>query len=84
MTVAELIEALKGLDPGREVVMSSDGEGNNHSPLDGFSTCGYLADTTWSGETGIEELTPELRAQGYSEDDMLEGAVPAVCLWPTN
>lgn len=37
MKVNELIEILKQLPQDAEVIMSSDAEGNNYSPLDGFS-----------------------------------------------
>jgi len=84
MTVKELKEILKDVDDNRIVVMSSDGEGNSFSPLcnlDDEST--YLADSTWSGEVGIEKLTPELKKQGYTKDD-IKGGIPALVLWPTN
>ncbi len=63
MKVGELIEALKDIDPEREVIMSSDTEGNNYSPLSGWWDGIYMPDTTWSGEARIEgPLTDELRA----------------------
>lgn len=83
MTVKELIELLKLESDDRLVVMSKDGEGNDFSPLADYSTASYVADSTWSGEIGLERLTPELRKQGYSEDDVKHG-IPALVLWPTN
>jgi len=84
MTVGELIDRLATINPDRIVVMSKDGEGNSKSPLDDMEECTYVAETTWCGETSPEELTPALEGQGFSEDDILKGGEPALCLWPTN
>ena len=84
MTVEELIEHLEKQDPGRIVVMSKDGEGNGFSPLDRFSTHAYEAETTWSGEIGLERLTDDLKSAGYEEEDVLENGEPALVLWPVN
>jgi len=84
MTVKELIEELQAVDPGRLVVMSSDVEGNSHSPLCDLSTGAYAAESTWAGEYGLEKLTPEDEEAGYGEEDVLEDGVPALCLHPVN
>jgi len=84
MTVKELIEELKELDGDRIVIMSKDGEGNGFSPLADVECSAYIADTTWSGEVHIEELTPGLIEKGYTEDDVREDGKKAVVLWPTN
>jgi hypothetical protein len=84
MNVGELKKLLKSVDDDRLVVMSSDSEGNNYSPLmevDATST--YCADSTWSGEVSPEKLTPELIKQGWTVSDIC-GGVPALVLWPTN
>lgn len=83
MTVSELIEKLAGFDGSRLVVMSKDAEGNSYSPLSDFSTGAYAAESTWSGEVGLEALTDESRADGYSEEDVVDG-VSALVLWPVN
>lgn len=83
MTVSDLIKLLETEDPARLVVMSKDGEGNNFSPFHGHSVGVYKADSTWSGEIGIEKITPALEKQGYSEEDVVEGE-RALVLWPTN
>jgi len=78
------IELLKNVDDNRLVIMAKDEEGNGFSPLyelDDEST--YEADSDYSGEIGIEKLTPELKKRGFSEEDMNDG-VPALVLWPTN
>lgn len=86
MKVKELIELLKEQDGEREVVMSTDGEGNSYSPLSDISTAGYRADSTWSGEIGPEEWTDKMEEDGYDEEDVYngEGDVPALVLWPIN
>ncbi len=83
MKVSELIELLKEEDQNRIVIMQADGEGNGYSPLADFYTGSYLADSTWSGEVGLEELTSELEEEGYSEEDVLEGE-KALILCPVN
>mgnify|MGYP005615571909 FL=1 len=83
MTVAELIELLKTVEQDRIVVMSKDSEGNGYSPFSGIFTAAYRADSTWSGEIGLEELTDEDRKQGYSDEDVIDG-VPCIVLQPTN
>ena len=84
MTVRKLIKELGKLDPKRIVVMSRDAEGNGFSPLADVATGAYTPDTTWSGEVHLEELTDELREQGYTEEDVREDGQKAVVLWPTN
>ncbi len=85
MTVAELIKALESESPNRLVILAKDGGGNDHSPLSsGFYTGAYLADTTWRGEVGIEELTDELRQAGFCEEDVIYDGVPALILSPIN
>lgn len=83
MTVAELIELLKTVEQDRIVVMSKDSEGNGYSPLSGIFTAAYGAESTWSGEIGLEKLTEDDIKQGYSEEDVIEG-VPCIVLQPTN
>jgi len=84
MTVKELIEALKKIDnQDRIVVMSKDGEGNSYSPLADFGEVAYIAESTWDGTVGPEELTDEMRKDGWEEDDIIEGD-PAIVFYPTN
>lgn len=83
MTVRELIEFLQTEDPRRLVIIAKDAEGNGHSPLSSYWTGAYAADSTWSGEVGLEELTKEDKEAGYSEEDIIKG-VPALILAPTN
>jgi hypothetical protein len=82
MTIKDLIELLQKEDQDRVVIISKDAEGNNFSPLDSIVTCAYLAETTWSGETGLEELTKEDEENGYDEEDVIIDGEKAICLWP--
>lgn len=86
MTVRELIEALKGMDPDRLVVLQKDGEGNGYSPLaDVDDNAAYMPETTWSGEVGLQFLTAEDRSSGFSDEDLAHpNATPCVILGPTN
>lgn len=78
MTVKELIEILNKVEnKDKLVVMSRDPEGNGYSPM-------YCIDENCSyddGEIGLETLTDELKAGGYSEEDVKDGA-PAIVLVP--
>lgn len=84
MNVGKLIELLKKEDKDRLVVMSSDGEGNNYSPFSDLSTGAYEADSTWSGEVGLQKLTDVHKAEGYTAEDVMIEGVPALILWPAN
>jgi hypothetical protein len=56
MTVAALIKALQKQDPKAHVILSSDPEGNHHSPL-------YSATpAVWDGE--------DLRLREWTDDDV--------------
>lgn len=83
MTVKQLIEELNGHDPERIVVMSRDAEGNGYSPLAESTTGAYAPETTWYGEVGLEKLTQENIADGYGEEDVVDGQ-PCLVLWPVN
>jgi hypothetical protein len=89
MTVRELREKLAEFDQDSLVVMSSDGEGNGFSPLSGLGDSIYVDDdpeSIWDGAIYLNELTDELRKQGYTEEDLYDGDYGqlAVVLWPTN
>jgi hypothetical protein len=86
MTVSELIEKLSELDPNALVILSSDGEGNNYSPLcDSFGYSAYRANSSWSGELVSEEDFDD--DPDYYDNDLeeyLSGSVPAIVLYPIN
>jgi len=81
MTKRELIEALAGVPDDTLVVLSSDAEGNSHSPLSGVYDSHYVADTSWSGR--LVELDDEEDCDEFSEEE-LETAVPCILLSPVN
>lgn len=77
MTVKELIDLLQKEDPTRIVILSIDPEGNGYNELRDVGTSAYS-----EGEIGLEELTPDLKEHGYSEEDVMENGQKAVVLWP--
>lgn len=80
MKVRELIvELLKyNLD---DIVIVAENDANNYSPLDGTSDGRYDADTTWSGQYGLKEISDEDRLRGYTDEDIGSGE-DCVVLWP--
>jgi len=81
MKVKDLIEALEGVDPEREVILARDAEGN------GYHYCVDLSEARFDGEAiGLEpdQLTDDFRHQGYTEEDVMDEneGIPVVVLWP--
>lgn len=84
MKVKELKKLLEDVSDDRIVILQKDAEGNGYSPLEGIDDeSSYQAETTWCGEVGIERLTPELKKDGYTEEDVVDGE-PALVLYPVN
>lgn len=81
-TVEQLIKDLQKSDPKRMVILSSDPEGNSFSPLASsvYDNCSF---DEKSCEWGVEELTPELKKIGYTEEDIIKGK-KAIVLYPLN
>ena len=79
MTVEQLIQLLQSFDPTAQVILQRDSEGNGYSPLHGAEGNGAWDEK--NREYGYADLTLELRKEGYSQEDCVEG-VPAVVLWP--
>ena len=78
MKVKELIEELSKLDPEALVVLSRDEEGNGYSEL-----ADIASNYKFNGEDiGHAKLTPKLKKQGYTEEDVMEAGDPCVILWP--
>jgi hypothetical protein len=84
LTVRDMIAALQREDPDAIVVMAKDAEGNSYSPYRQLWAGVYQAETTWDGVVGFPALTNELRADGYTEEDVLPDGIPAVILTPIN
>lgn len=73
------------VDDNDIIIISKDAEGNSFSPFSDFSyNIFYKAITSWYGEIGYKELTPELIKDGYGEGDLIKNGKKAVVLWPTN
>lgn len=84
ITVGKLKEMLKKYNDDFFVVLSSDGEGNNYSPLYQIDDNGMFnkRDREYAG---IRELTKNLIEQGFSEEDLAEKKsynVDCVLLYP--
>lgn len=88
-TVGELMDYLATQPRGRRVILSSDSEGNNYSPLCESEERMYVAATTWSGQVYLtpEQLLPLIAnpESGWSAEDGPpddKGAEFVVALWP--
>lgn len=84
MKVYELIEELKKRNSESIVLISGDEEGNDFGEVVDISN---QMMTREFGEIEIheEELTPGLKAQGFTEEDIRtekDGAKKCIVLWP--
>jgi hypothetical protein len=77
ITIKKLIETLSRYDENMGVVMSSDSEGNNTSPLDEIENFYYRPETTWYGEL----IDP---VDIHQHDLENEGIKQVVVLYPVN
>lgn len=77
MTVKELIKQLSECNPDDLVILSSDGEGNDYSPLSDISLGRYQKNTKWSGEF----LQDGDSWSGWEDDENISRAV---ALYPIN
>jgi microsomal dipeptidase-like Zn-dependent dipeptidase len=71
MTVKQLIEHLSEMDPDLPVIVMEDQEGNGYKHLrvvDDFCAVHNLEE--FNLEVGIPKLTPKLKKQGFSEEDV--------------
>ena len=70
-----------GLTRENVVVMRVSHGTDGYRPLSRAWVGQYVASTTWNGEVGIDELTPEHAAAGYDWDDLaVDSNVPALIL----
>lgn len=75
MTLKDFVEAFGDLPHDTEILIT-DRNGDN-VPVKTFSS-----DLVFDGiNIGIEELTPELKSIGYSEDFVVDGK-QVITLWP--
>jgi len=78
MKAKHLIDILKKVDPETTVVLSSDSEGNSYYPVSGSWVGMYNRE---EAEVGLAELTEELKKQGYTDEDVMQGE-KAIILYP--
>lgn len=72
MTVAELINYLKEFNPGLQIWMAGDGEGNNYSPI-----TPPVLQASFEYDAGLKNPFVE----EFSDDDMLENPY-VLMIWP--
>ena len=77
MKTSELIKILEKLDPDTEVVLQGDAEGNSYMSLYSYWFGGF---DEKNHDAGYLKLTDELKKEGYTEEDIVEGK-PAIFLW---
>ena len=76
--IKNLIEELQNLNPEEYIVMASDTEGNSYGFLEGI----YINHKIHDGSVGLAELTPELKEEGYDEEDVMDMGIPCVVFYP--
>ena len=80
MTKKELLKRLEKFDDDMEILISRDEEGNGYNHLETVQHCGY--EVAWGEiEVGLLKLTPELKEQGYAEEDV-RADKECLVLWP--
>lgn len=80
MTVERLIQLLQAVtNKERVVVLQRDPEGNGYA----LAVDGVDENAVFDGEDecGREVITDDLRARGFTDEDLGDG-VPAIVLWP--
>ena len=79
MKVKELIEELQKIDPEREIIMQSDSEGNNYSPLYSFWEGSFIE---YDREAWLDKLTEKDIKNGFTEEDVRRDGQKAIFLTP--
>lgn len=71
------------LFPDHDVLISSDSEGNSYAQLvEGSISVSSFVDSRWGPDIRYNKLTPELAAQGYTEEDIDPNAEPCFVIYP--
>jgi hypothetical protein len=70
MIVRKLMDILENCNPDAEVVMAGDPEGNYYSHVGSVDEDLYINE---DGEVGFNCITPELREQGFTDEDLITG-----------
>lgn len=86
-TVRELIAELVKYPGETIIILASDGEGNNHSPLSSVDIGHYEPLSTWSGEVkdSQEQFNEDTSNDAdYTYQDYIRNAYPVVVLGPVN
>lgn len=89
MKLGKLKQLITDLDDDVLVVIASDAEGNNYSPVGGYNTdYHYQAESSWNGYLMMDEI--DFNAEQEYEDEenritykeYLADSEPCVVLWP--
>ena len=76
MKAKDLIKILEK-HPDREIILSKDAEGNGFKECNDFFIGAYK-----DGEIGLEGLTVAHKRQGYTDEDVMQGGIAAIVLYP--
>ena len=80
MKVKQLLRYLEqAVDPEATVVLAADVEGNRYQPARSLAADMNFFES--DQEVAFTELTKDLAMQGYTEEDIRAGGVPAFVLW---
>lgn len=83
MTVEELIEVLRDLDPTAVVVLSSDAEGNAYRLLENVDEGFYdKNDLVYYSEDEFFGADEDVDDDYVMDDDSIPHGIPCVALWP--
>jgi hypothetical protein len=82
MKVKELLEKLADMDPEMDIIVSMDAEGNSYSKLGSVCLGAYIGESSWDIEIYADNrLTEEMKADGYTEEDICEEAERCILLY---
>lgn len=85
MKAKELIEILAKVDPGAEIILQKDAEGNGYSPLEGVDADAvYVPASTWSGDVYSMEWSAEDACMDNDEWEAIKAKPRCVVLFPVN
>jgi len=70
MKVSQLMDILENCNPDAEVIMAGDEEGNYYCNIESVDDDLYIDE---DGNVGFNSITPELREEGFSDEDLVVG-----------
>ena len=70
MKVSQLMDILERCNQDAEVIMTGDEEGNYYSSVESVDSELYIDE---DGNVGFNSITPELREEGFGDEDLVVG-----------